>query len=362
MPQLKRGWGKVSKKEQHIVRLRSVDGMLFHLKFASISEYFFTGVFLRFIGIFLALVSMVLFVVLMIFEYPDGDIGLSLVGAVTSLAMFMFYVVAAVMFWLVFVGEILFRLFKRRILKTIYTPFLYLPFVPVFLIFISYNGVSPFTESAVIQLLFFIFIFAILDVAHAHFVAPLHSKFVGNPDDKPAANLNFDTVEKGAEPHLKIGQPLLKSEVSKLPANLKSQQPEQSTKEEFNPNLDESVDPLNAIIEIGDEGFIRKDIRWIESQDHYLKVQVKSKSVMVRANLSDVVSQLHLSDGVQVNRSLWVSHVEIKDLQEVKSGRLELKLQNGETVIVPNTRSRLVRQNYGLYRKSIEGFSTDQET
>lgn len=337
----------MSNKEERIVRLKSLDGKLFYLRFGAVAEYFVTGLFFRFISLVLAAV-----LVILTMANDPGRLGeMSITSIIISFSSVMIYAVAMIMIWLIVVGELLFALYKRGILTTIYTPFFYLPFVPVFLFFFWANGVQPFSERVAVQLFFFLFIFVVLDLAHAHFVAPLHARFVEKPDRESASGEEADAVDTGgALPPRPLQQA---SELQVSAGSSGRMPPQQETRAEALVALShvEPADPVGTTIEIGNQTFLVDDIRWIESDDHYLKVQVKSKSIMVRANLSDVALHLHQGDGAQLNRSLWVSHNEIKDMQEAERGRLVVTLASGDTVKVPKMRKLLVKQSHALFLK-----------
>lgn len=60
------------------------------------------------------------------------------------------------------------------------------------------------------------------------------------------------------------------------------------------------------LIEIGDRRIRVDNLRYIASEEHYLRVVTKQETIVQRAKLGDVIDQLHDSDGVRPHRSWWV--------------------------------------------------------
>lgn len=288
-------------------------------------------------------------------KYPDGNTGIRLSSLLLSLGWVLLLFMSFTLLWLVIIGEILFMLFMRGFLKTIYTPLFYLTLAPVFSVYLWYNQVPLFTENVGTQVLGLLFIFMMLDLAHAHFVAPLHSRFVKESQKQPPAPQSIDIDDENAKPDVETLQPSANTGLAEIPEDMSSSETAQMIEPVVTPEPDEPARLSDAMIKIGNNTFVRKDIRWIKSDDHYLNVQVGSKSIMVRANLSDVTLHLHQADGAQLNRSLWVAHSEIEDLQDEVGGRLLVTLANGETYKIPKTRTLLVKQGHTLYLKNTEG-------
>ncbi|RYG92016.1 LytTR family transcriptional regulator [Loktanella sp. IMCC34160] len=60
------------------------------------------------------------------------------------------------------------------------------------------------------------------------------------------------------------------------------------------------------MIEVGDRRIRVDNLRYIASEEHYLRVVTKQETLVQRAKLGDVIDQLHDSDGVRPHRSWWV--------------------------------------------------------
>lgn len=95
-------------------------------------------------------------------------------------------------------------------------------------------------------------------------------------------------------------------------------------------------------ITVAGESFGVSDLISLKSQEHYVVVATPAATHRLRARLSDVVSQLDETDGVQAHRSHWVSRDAISTIVQ-KDGTDHIVTITGESLPVARPRKGEVR-------------------
>ena len=84
-----------------------------------------------------------------------------------------------------------------------------------------------------------------------------------------------------------------------------------------------------------------KEIDWIESEDHYVRLHTKKQSYLIRENLSQLENQLNPRHFARIHRSMIVNLDEIQSLSPLFHGDVRLVLRTGQEL----TLSRRYRKN-----------------
>lgn len=317
--------------------IRYSDGSRFSVGSGSTSDYFLDTSFLRFF--FLAVV---IFAALVEPRTPDD------ISTAKTATMWLFVAVASLL-WLSLSYQISRVMIKIGLLDAIYTPLMVFPLLLVteavqhFFINIMYPMPLRSYEPDLAYLITILFALICFDLIHGRFVAPLHPLVIKSaklvqrenrsisprgddqaqqdnmPDIAPAAQVKPDTTGIAVQPSSKPGE---------------SQTPDTAPK----------------VIVIGTSEFEPQKIKLIRSEEHYLSIDTDDESKLLRAKMSEAASELGLTFGMQINRSVWVAYREISQMANL-NGKLELELKNGEVLIVPRARKQAFLQAYDLFSK-----------
>jgi hypothetical protein len=79
-----------------------------------------------------------------------------------------------------------------------------------------------------------------------------------------------------------------------------------------------------------------KNLRWIETEDHYLRVHTDLGNDLVLFRLADAVLEIDPGLGAQVHRSHWVARTAVAAVER-EAGRITLRLTDGARVPVSRT-------------------------
>jgi hypothetical protein len=100
-----------------------------------------------------------------------------------------------------------------------------------------------------------------------------------------------------------------------------------------------------------------RDLLYIATEDHYLRVATKLGSDLILFRLSDALAELDPAAGQQVHRSYWVARNAVAAIER-KTGRTWLVLINGARIPVSRTYLRDLREAGWLTLRAppVEGF------
>ncbi|MEM8649065.1 MAG: LytTR family transcriptional regulator DNA-binding domain-containing protein [Pseudomonadota bacterium] len=90
---------------------------------------------------------------------------------------------------------------------------------------------------------------------------------------------------------------------------------------------------------------LRGELIAVSVEDHYTRVITNKGSHLMLMRFSDALKELQNADGLQVHRSHWVAENSVDSLIK-ESGRLRLKLTDGQEVPVSRTYSAEVREQF----------------
>lgn len=331
----------MKEKRPIILRARSIDGTVFQLKISTVTEYFFDGVFLRFTLLYCLILVLILTSAIKFSatEIPDAySVTMILLGVVFNWLIFSTFILA----WLTLIGGLLLKLIKLGWTHTLYTPVFYVPALIVIFVSNRYLHYGSDLTHILVNVSLVLVLCVALDVFHSHFIVPLHPKHVQIEDVQSASYIALD-VSKGAD-ETATSELIPDIPSEPLLTNLEDTQSQVSAESKEQNLIGKSAFLQPQSVEIGNQTFDIADIRWIESEDHYLKIQIASQNRLVRANLSDVAKLLEQADGSLLNRSFWVAHREIAEVKKAIGGRLELILKNGKTVSIPRARKKVLKE------------------
>lgn len=241
-------------------------------------------------------------------------------------------------------------------LKAIYTPLLLVPlvFVNAFvgeLVLPVFNTAFEDDASTRIQsLVKNIIILITFDMMHERFVAPLHPKYVSGRsavmhDDVSSSPIDLAADKATAGPPHAIA-----------PSDPPKVRPTESTA------ADKASPQSQKQIKIARENIKASAILWMKSEDHYLHIQFKDRSIMLRGKLTTAVDELGDQFGAQINRSAWVAFSAIHTLVEQKNGNLDVYLEDESVHRVASTRRLIFKQNYDRFKAETTSNLDDQQT
>lgn len=91
---------------------------------------------------------------------------------------------------------------------------------------------------------------------------------------------------------------------------------------------------------------VGREIAWLRSELHYLRVATTRGRALVLYNLSDAVDELAGDDGFQPHRSWWVADRHVERLL-TREGRVLLRMRDGTEVPVSRRKRAAVRARLG---------------
>lgn len=242
---------------------------------------------------------------------------------------------------LILMGGLALQLYRRGILRRIYTPFLMLPII--ILAEVTEQSVLQLFQAgdwktlpqAVTDLTRDMMVIMLLDVMHALYVVPNHPRASldasGQADAEPVGQ-----VQKQA------AQPVQPTTGGALEAPVLEKVTEASDRTESSAE--------GETVRIADRNFPIGDIQSIRTEDHYLNVVTRASRSMLRAKLSDLGGLHDGRHGVQINRSQWVSFAAIASVIDEENGQVTLHLANGDSATVSRTRRLVFMQLFNSHR------------
>ena len=315
----------------------SAFGTSFWIRGDSAADYILHPVFLRFAILCVGIHALL----------DDSDYTARLVGwqmPVLWLAMTL-----AVIAGYVVIGSWVLHLFRRGMVRRLYSPFLLLPIVVI----------AEMTRQSVVVLLqagdwlplplilmsvtrdFLVIL--LMDVLHVQFVAPLHPLArTDAPDDAPKGTGSTPVTrpENGMPPAGELRAP---ADPIAEPRNTPMEtlaEPEAGTQARAD----------IGSVRIADRVFSIGEIQSVRTEDHYLNVVTRTARSMVRAKLSDIVALHDGRYGVQINRSQWVAFAASEAVRDEDNGQVTLQLVNGDSATVSRTRRLMFMQLYNTQR------------
>lgn len=312
-------------------RVISTFGTRFWVSTDSASDYFLHPVFLRFMMLALGVYTLM----------DQSDDARVLVGwqmpvmwlatALTIIASF------------VLLGGWVLRLYRRGILRSVYTPFLLMPIIIL----------AELTEQSMLQLMQVgdwkslpntltdltrdMLVIMLLDVMHALYVVPVH----------PLATL-APSGPKDTKPEEQKPEPSTQAREQKISTSIERAPPREDQAPESPMEMETRGE--GEYLRIADRSFAIGDIQSVRTEDHYLNVVTRTGRSMLRAKLSDLDLLHDGRHGVQINRSQWVSFAAIDAVTDEENGQVTLHLVNGDSATVSRTRRLVFMQLFNSQR------------
>ena len=319
------------------VRLRSVDGSVFWIISRSPVDYVLNPAFLKFVIVCCALYALL-------------DQGRDVPGL--TIWFFMIHwgvVLTVILVWLGISGGVIRLLFRRRLIRQVWTPVVLLPMIVLIEATIqglTYgSGLLPLKpwEVTMTDLTRDFMVLMLFDYLHGQFVVARHPQaFV---DEFSRDDPEFPPLPKA--PSLPSGElrPVLTPE-----SPVADDEPVVAPTPAPAPSLAERSERIqtqrSGSVRIGTETFRMSDILMIRIEDHYLGITTRAGRSLQRAKLA-AIEGLHDGDlGIQINRSVWVAFSAIREGQMMKNGQILLVLVNGDEEMVSKPRVYAFRQAY----------------
>lgn len=240
--------------------------------------------------------------------------------------------------WLVLSVGLNLLLVRRGVVSFVFTPAIIFPMVPINIIAAAFaskylgaeywlafpENVGPFAQNLVAAVCF--------DILHGRYVAPTHPTFVCQDGRSDATDSTIAYVP------------------AVMPANTQSTSVDLVAPELVAPQsvVGDSNSP-EFVAYISGERLDLREIVYLQSEDHYLKIQQIHTSLLLRGKMMETVKQLDHRLGIQINRSVWVAFSSIISVDENDAGYLEVTLSDDTTFKITNSRKITFLQNYKLY-------------
>lgn len=285
------------------VNVRFIDGTHAQIVIDSPTDILLSPVFLKYMFFCIAVYSLL--------NSDPWD-----VGALSPWELMMLWslVTATVIVWYVGALRVTHWLLTKGWIKTVFTPLIILPSLPL-LQFLTY-GVSVSLHDTYIPsadvirtAIKDVFVLALFDMAFGSFVAPQHPAFICDHGNRTSGAPDADT---GPSPR------------AILPTKPVAARGEVSF-DAPSPDAD-----ANTIVTIAGARFDRKDLVLLRSEDHYLQVVTQDRRVMLRGELGKVVETLDETIGFRINRSVWIAFSAIAEVHQEAGRQIEIRLKNGD--------------------------------
>lgn len=98
----------------------------------------------------------------------------------------------------------------------------------------------------------------------------------------------------------------------------------------------------SATISVAGRRLRPENIRYICSEEHYVRVATRTEEIVARAKLGDVIADAAPEDGIRTHRSWWVSRHGGPVLRRA-NGKQHIELNDGTVVPVARSRARHVQ-------------------
>ncbi|MGH1416418.1 MAG: LytTR family DNA-binding domain-containing protein [Pelagimonas sp.] len=311
--------------------VRFSDGGTFETTARSASEYLLDTCFIRF-----------LFLCVMLYGILMHRDDISQLDTYTQVLLWiiLFIVTAA---WLVFSVNLNLFLVRRGYVSHVFTPALIFPMVPINIIAAGFvaeflgaeywlafpENVAPIAQNLLAAVCF--------DILHGRYVAPTHPTFVPPVGRKTSLEDRQD---------IQFASMATASDYGPAPDERDLTSTEMQSSE-----IDNNIPEF--FVTISGQRLDLRDIVYLQSEDHYLKIQQVHSSMMLRGRLKETVEQLDHRLGIQINRSVWIAFASVKSVEENDAGYLEVTLLDDTTFKITNSRKMMFLQNYRLYSFEI---------
>lgn len=324
--------------EEMTVRIRSADGTVFWVVSRSPVDYVLHPVFLK-------------FVVVCCLIYALLDQG----GDLPQLTGWLFLaawgqVVVVILLWLGICGGAIRILFRRGMIRQVWTPFLLLPML--ILIEMSVQGILHFMagvqpkswSKSIADVTRDMLTVLLFDYLHGTFVVALHPQARREePQPSEAKTGPVPQALPFLPPFAATGDDrpglTVPAADGRLPSAPEQPAPPPASREK---------------VTIGTQSLVLADILMIRIEDHYLNIVTPSGQSLQRARLSSIEA-LHRGDlGIQINRSVWVAFRTIVEARQARNGQILLRLADGTEEVVAKPRVFAFRQ---AFKGTIPGLS-----
>jgi hypothetical protein len=267
-----------------------------------VADYLLAPVFLKFVSIVVA-------VIVVLYDRPDESPAVGFTKVFVWLGL-----VSAMLICLFVFSRLCIMLKNAHMIRSIYTPLITLPAMVIaefcmqnvmrFLLDWPPSGTGAFllgvAKIGVVVIL--------MDILYGSYIAPHHPHTLPKTETATQGLPVSDNAPTAAEPPTVAARP----DISPI---AETAQPATRTASKI--RITESIPPQTLRkpgLQLGCERIEFASLVMIKAEDHYLQVITNQRSFMVREKLGNVVAQLDLDIGVQVNRSCWIARSSIRSV------------------------------------------------
>lgn len=305
-------------------KVRFSDGGTFKINVKGASEYLLDPQMIRFLFI-----CIVLFGTLRSIDYMEG---LELYPQI----LVWIVVFATTVLWLVVSVSINIKLMDRGFVSTIFTPLIVLPLAFLFVLPGYYVAdlmnlaVENGQATALGRIVQNIIVLSAFDIFHGRYVAPMHPCYI-----EPL-------------PVHAVSQP-----IATLFPHPEDRQAPASEDCEPTPETEHITESATRLIEIANERIDIAAIKFIKSEDHYLRIVLGQESLLLRGRLGEAIEKIDTDAGIQINRSVWIAFAAIEQVQSSAKGNTEILVPDGTTFRVATSRKREFEFKYERFKRDL---------
>lgn len=305
-------------------KVRFSDGGTFEVNIKGASDYLLDPQMIRFLFI-----CIVLFGTLRSIDYIEG---LELYPQI----LVWIVVFATTVLWLAVSVSINIKLVDRGFVSTIFTPLIVLPLAFLFVLPGYYVAdlmnmtVENGQATALGRIVQNIIVLTAFDIFHGRFVAPMHPSYVAP-----------QPVHAVSQP---VATPFLNPELRPAPAG---------EDREPIPETEPVTESAVHLIEIANEKIDIAAIKFIKSEDHYLRIVLGQESLLLRGRLGETIEKIGADVGIQINRSVWIAFAEIEQVQSPAKGHTEILASDGTSFRVATSRKREFEFKFERFKRDL---------
>lgn len=271
--------------------------------------------------------------------------------AVWQISIYWLLINVVTVFWLFIAAALAIRLLQRRAIRFVFTPLISLPLVMVVELFLQVyltwglgrpfagvGSIAPHVSRDLMVILLF-------DILYGSFVAPHNPAYrMSDPrldaiaDGKvhlpqaPVQKQRSAAVVMAAQPGPEVPPPV----TVPTPETVPQVAPDPVAPTEPGPDQPEAVLPepqppaaplpdtalAEQTIELAGERLRVADLLVIKAEDHYVRIQQRARSHLLRGRFSDVIASVPPGTGIALNRSVWVSVAGVRMLHRTQDHRI----------------------------------------
>lgn len=275
--------------------------------------------------------------------------------AVWQISIYWMLVNVVTVFWLFIAAAFAIFLLRTRTIRFVFTPLISLPLVAVIELslqtymiwgvgqpFTGVGSIAPYVARDFLVILLF-------DILYGSFVAP-HNPAYRRSDPRLDAGLDHQmqmpdapVQQQRSAAGVKAARPVLGAQAPAIvPGSAAALQVGPDTVAPTDPVMSDVPDQPDAVlpepqhdvppvpatavaaltIELAGERLRVADLLVIKAEDHYVRIQQRARSHLLRGRFSDVIASMPPGTGIALNRSVWVAVAGVRMLHRTQDHRI----------------------------------------